>query len=134
MADLGGRPTVMDDLTLHKLEEAFLNDATDEQACFVANICPATLYNYQKEHPEFLERKQLLKGDLKYKAKLKIKEAILNEDKPLTSQWYLERKDKDFKPKQDLTSNDEALNPVLVKIIDDKGNNNRDTGGISETV
>jgi len=76
----GGRPTVFDDITLKKLEDAFSNDATDVQACFLANISPASLYNYQKEHPEFLERKNALKAMTAYQAKLNIKNKIIGGD------------------------------------------------------
>jgi hypothetical protein len=117
-----GRKTIMDDLTVKKLEDAFANGASDVQACFLANISKQTLYNYQEKHPEFVDRKEALKDMIKYRAKLKIKEAIENEERPDTAKWYLERKDKDFKPKSDLTSNDEALQPVLVKFLTDDDN------------
>jgi hypothetical protein len=29
------------------------------------------------------------------------------------SKWYLERKDKEFKPKSDMTSNDEKIIPII---------------------
>jgi hypothetical protein len=128
-----GRPTVFDETTLQKLEGAFANDATDEQACFIANISPSSLYNYQKEHPDFLERKKALKDMIKYQAKLRVKEAIEKEDRPDTSKWYLERKDNEFKNKTDITSNDESLQPILVKFID-KNENNHDTNGIQKVV
>lgn len=119
MADTG-RPTVMDKLTLQKLEEAYSNDATDVQACFLANIAPATLYNYQKEHPEFIERKHALKDMTAYQAKIVVRESIVNNDKE-TSKWYLEKKEKSFKPKQDITSDDKPL-PLLYGISSDISN------------
>jgi len=122
MADVG-RPTVMDELTIKKLEDAYSNDATDEQACFLANISKQTLYNYQKEHPEFIDRKQALKNQIKYIAKRKILEAIEKEDKPDTAKWYLEKKDKSFKPKQDITSDDEAITPILVQFLNGQKDN-----------
>jgi hypothetical protein len=47
---------------LQKLEDAFLVGATDQEACICADISPSALYEYQKKHPEFLERKQALKN------------------------------------------------------------------------
>lgn len=89
-----GRPTVMTDETLSKLEEAFLNGASDKEACFIANISTQSLYDYQKLNPEYAERKEGLKDMPKYQAKKNIVEAI--KDKNLTtSQWYAERKIKD---------------------------------------
>ena len=48
-----GRPTIMTPQVLQKLELAFSYGCTDDEACFFADIAPATLYNYQKEYPEF---------------------------------------------------------------------------------
>lgn len=132
MADVG-RPTVMTEATLQKLEDAYTNDATDEQACFLANIGTSTLYKYQEEHPEFVERKHALKNNIKYRAKMNIKKAIEENDKDITK-WYLERKDKEFKPKSDITSDDEAIQPVLVKFLDEKSEDNRNTDRVQETV
>ena len=77
-----GRPTVMTDETLNKLENAFIIGASDKMACFLANISEGTLYKYQNENPEFIKRKEFLKNQLKYQARAKIQEAIFNEDKP----------------------------------------------------
>lgn len=57
-----GRPTVMTQETLQKLEEAFAFGCTDEEACFYADICKQSLYNFQKENTEFLDRKEVLKS------------------------------------------------------------------------
>lgn len=89
----GGRPTVFDEITIQKLEEAYSNDATDEQACFLANIAQSSLYNFQKEHPEFLERKKALKNMTTYQAKINIKNKVIDGD-PSISQWLVERKEK----------------------------------------
>lgn len=102
MADVG-RPTVMTQETIARLEDAFLNGASDKEACFHANISPQTLYSYQERNPEFTERKEQLKESLKLRAKLNIAKAITEGDKTL-SQWYLERKAKDeFSPRSEVT-------------------------------
>jgi hypothetical protein len=56
-----GRPTVFTEIALQKLEQAFAIGCTDEEACLYADIATSSLYNYQKEHPDFLERKDILK-------------------------------------------------------------------------
>lgn len=121
MPEKVGRPTIVDEMALQKLEEAFANGATDEQACFIANISTSTFYNYQDKYPEFVERKEALKNMIKYQAKIKVKEAILNEDKPDTAKWYLEKKDKDFNPTQKIDANvttklSDPNDPELIKI------------------
>jgi hypothetical protein len=46
---------------LQKLEDAFMHSYSDREACLYAGIAPSTLYNYQKENPAFMERKEALK-------------------------------------------------------------------------
>lgn len=101
-----GRPTIITPETIATLEEAFSNGASDKEAIFLANISSATFYNYCKEHPDFLERKEALKDMVKYQARKNIKEAIVGGDK-LTSQWYLERKVKEeFAQRSEVTGKD----------------------------
>lgn len=105
----GGRPKIIDETTLKVLEDAFSNGASDIEACFLADISNQTLYNYQKENPEYLERKRALKDMIKYQAKVKVKNSIDKELGCDTAKWYLERRDKEFKPKSDLTTDNQPL-------------------------
>jgi hypothetical protein len=101
-----GRPTVMTSENIAKLEEAFLNGATDKEAMFIADISSSTFYDYCKENPEFAERKEALKDMVKYRARQNIVSAINDGDKTL-SQWYLERKAKDeFSQRTEQTGKD----------------------------
>jgi len=90
----GGRPTKMDDLTVKKLEEAFINGATDVQACFYAGISKQTLYTYQDKNPEFIDRKEALKANLGLIAKNVLAKSIRDDDNANDAKWYLERKEK----------------------------------------
>lgn len=106
-----GRPTVMTESVLKKLEFGFMRGLTDEQCCCFADISPATLYNYCKENPSFLERKEQLKKNPSVQAKLNIVEGIANGDAEL-SKWYLERKEKtEFSTKQDIGVSGSVNNP-----------------------
>lgn len=104
MKEKRGRPRAIDKFVIAKLEKGFLMGFSDREACLFANINPATLYRFCEENPDFSERKELLKEQIKLRAKQNIAEAIENRDKPL-SQWYLERRDKEFKPKSDMDLN-----------------------------
>ena len=111
-----GRPPVVDEITLQKLEEAFSNGATDLEACFIAKISKSTLYNYQEEHPDFLERKQALKDLIKYQARKNIKEKVFDGDVE-TSKWYAERKMKDeFSQKIENEHSMKGLSKILDEI------------------
>ena len=48
MAEVG-RPTVMTDETIHKLEEVFALDGTVEEACMFADIGKSTYYDFIKD-------------------------------------------------------------------------------------
>ena len=108
-----GRPTLMTPDTLKKLEEVFSIGGTDKEACLIANISHQTLYNYQKEHPEFVERKEALKDMPKYRARLNIVRDIENGDVD-TSKWYAERKSKEeFSTRNDLNIEGSLTSKVI---------------------
>lgn len=99
------RPTVIDDSILSKLEYAFTNSFNDEEACLYADISPATMYRYIEEHPEFWERKEILKKHPNIKAKLNWIKKLEWEDYIASKEW-LERKSKaEFSTKQELDQN-----------------------------
>lgn len=89
-----GRPTVMTEAVLQKLEYAFSLGCTDKKACLYAGIAESTLYNYQQENPEFVERKAQLKEQQIFKARMAIDNA-LNIGDVAVARWLLERKCKD---------------------------------------
>ena len=88
-----GRPTVMTEALVNKLEEAFAYGCSDSEACFYAGISKQTLYDYQKKRPEFIDRKEALKERPILQARQKVVQEIKNDVK--NAQWYLERKRKD---------------------------------------
>jgi hypothetical protein len=83
----------MTDIALQKLEEVFALGGSDKEACFYADISPSTLYNYQQENPDFLERKGLLKESPVLKARRIIIEGM--EKDPRLALKYLERINKE---------------------------------------
>ena len=110
-----GRPTVMGSETLGKLEYAFLKGLSDRQACLYAGINPDSLYEYCKNHPDYSDRKELLKEQPKIRAKLIISDK-LDEGDPEIAKWYLERRAKDeFSLRQEVSAEVKSA----VRIIDD---------------
>jgi hypothetical protein len=92
MKNKGGRPTVMTELTVKKLEEAFAFGCTDKEACFFADISYQTLYDYQAKHPEFIERKEALKDSPILKARQTVSEKL--SESYQNAMDYLKRKRK----------------------------------------
>lgn len=91
-----GRPTVMTPDVLTKLREAFMFGCTDAEAAAFAKIGVATLYNYQNDHPEFLEQKNEWKKNPFLKARATIYNNLSDKD---IAKWFLERKlRKEFAP------------------------------------
>jgi hypothetical protein len=85
-----GRPTVIDEATIAKLESAFGYGATDQEACAFAGIDTATLYRYQEKNPKFCERKELLKQMPNLQARKTVVEDL--KENPETGKWWLERR------------------------------------------
>ena len=85
-----GRPTVMTDLVLKKLEEAFAWGCSDKEACIYADISEKTLYNYQDKNEDFLQRKELLKERPVLLARKTVVENL--EKNPNLALKFLERK------------------------------------------
>ena len=107
-----GRPPIVDESVLQKLEQAFALDCTDEEACAYADIAESTLYNYQVAHPDFLERKRRLKQRPVLKARATVVRAL---DNAPHAQWYLQRKRKtEFSERQEVTGVDGA--PVQIQL------------------
>ena len=114
--DKGGRPTVMTDEVIQKLESAFLVGATDLEACVHASIGKSTLYDYCQENPEFSERKETLKNQPTLKAKLIIDEALTTGDLN-TAHRVIDRKE-GSKVKQEITgANGGALEVTTFNFI-----------------
>ncbi len=108
-----GRPTVMTEEVLRKLDEAFSNGASDREACFLAGISKTALYEYQEVNLDYADRKADLKDMIKYQAKRVIKDKIYARDID-TAKWYVERKVKEefsLKTENELsTKDDKPLN------------------------
>jgi len=88
------------DVVLAKLEAAFGVGATDKEACIQADISESSLYRYEEKHPEFRERKHLLKTKIDLSARATVAAVITERDEKNvpsnraleTSKWHLERK------------------------------------------
>lgn len=100
-----GRPTVMTNETLRKLEDAFSIGASDREATFYAGIAMSTFYDYQTEHPEFVERKEALKEKPVMLARQTVVNGIAKD--PKLAMDYLKAKKRDeFASRQEVTGKD----------------------------
>lgn len=111
-----GRPTVMTDEILLKLEAAFCMGCTDKEACQFAGIGLATLYNYQKDHPEFLEEKDLWKENPILKARMTVYTSMgFNAELAMK---FLERKKRDeFATRQEHTGGGDDAPPIKLEYV-----------------
>ena len=113
-----GRPTSVTPETLAKLEQAFSLGCSDLEACIHADIAKSTLYDYQGRHPEFVERKEMLKRKLVLKARTVVANALEKEDEN-TAKWYLERKARDeFSTKQEMVIGNLDTSPFKIEVVD----------------
>lgn len=124
MAEVG-RPTIMTPEIISKLEEVFAIGGSDNEACFYAGIGKSTLYNYQQEHPEFVERKEALKERPILKARQTVVKSLDDADMALK---YLERKKKDeFSIRTEFTGQNGG--PINISQVLDKLDNGQETSG-----
>ena len=99
-----GRPTVMTEEVIKKLEYAFSQGCTDGEACLLANISRASLGKYCAENAEFADRKAILKENPMLKARMTIIKSL---DEVEHAKWFAERKMKgEFAPRQERTGSD----------------------------
>lgn len=124
-----GRPSVMTDQVLAKLEHAYAIGCTDTEACSYANISKSALYRFLNDHPDVKERYIALKETPVLKARETVVRSIENGD-DVSARWLLERKRRDeFGNKADVNINadgrltikdrSEALSGFLRRFIDE---------------
>lgn len=110
-----------DEKKLGKLEMAFRIDASDEEACSIAEITVDQLYYYQREiNPEFKEKKKVWKHLPTYKARQTVVEALEDKKNPEFALKYLERKRKlEFSTRSELTGADgkDIIQPLVISDI-----------------
>lgn len=82
-----GRPTSMTAETLQKLETALKMGCSDTIACQHAGIARSTLYDYQREHPEFSAKMAFWKANPILKAQNNVMK-ILNGARSLLEKKY----------------------------------------------
>jgi hypothetical protein len=120
MANKVGRPTVMTNEVVSKLEYGFMKGLTDEQCCLYVGISKQALYDYCHSHPEFTDRKELLKQQPTVQAKLNVSEEIENGNADI-SKWYLERRAKDeFSTKQEISADIDSEVTISIELSDDE--------------
>lgn len=112
-----GRPTVMTERVLQKLEQAWALGCTDREACFYADISVFTLQAYQDRYPEYIQRKEILKSRPVLAARKTVVKAV--ETDPDIALKFLERKlKKEFSTRQETTGADgESLNSDITESL-----------------
>ncbi len=118
-----GRDTVMTPELLEKLERAFSNSFTDEEACLYVGIDTQTLYNYCKKNPDFSSKKEALKKKPNLKAKMVLLKGLNSNDINIslpTAKYWADRKMKDeFSLRTENTGRDGKDLPSSVVVIKD---------------
>lgn len=121
MPNLGGRPTKKTDDLVNKLIGAFHDDATIEQACYIAGITKPTYYDWLKQDESFSYEMEKAQEYPKWLAKNTILKAIKDGDAK-TAMDFIKRREKErYSERNEYTGADgKELTPLLVKFINDK--------------
>lgn len=88
-----GRPTVMTESVVGKLEQAFAIDCTVEEACSYANISRDAFYDYLKKEPPFSDRIEELRQHPVLKARQTVSDKL--GESYQNAMDYLKRKKRD---------------------------------------
>lgn len=108
-----GRPSKMTKLTVKKLEEAFSLGCSDVEACFYADISKQTLYTYQEQNQEFIDRKEALKKNPVLLARQSVIKGMATD--PLLALKYLERKERrEFSLRSETETNGDSTPIVII--------------------
>lgn len=114
----GGRPTIMTDAVVSKLEYGFMKGLNVTECCHYADISRNCFYEYLEKNPEFKDRIEELKSNPSTRAKLNVVEAIENGDTDL-SKWWLERRSREeFSTKQELSTDVKGDVKIVVELVD----------------
>lgn len=119
-----GRPTVMTDAVVHKLEEAFAMGCTDAEACIYAGISRRTLGYYCEDNPDFLHRKEDLKTTPVLKARKVVLDAVEKSDVN-TARWLIEKQDGKARQAVEVGGHDGG--PLKIEVISFAGLNGTDS-------
>lgn len=110
------KPRVVTEECLQKLKEAFLVGASDVEAALVADIAVSSLYNYQKEHPEFVAKKEAWKKTPTYHARVTLSRAVQRDPK-IALEYVRNKESHEFTTASKTTvSADETLADALYRI------------------
>ena len=112
---MAGRPSVMTDDVIRKLEDAFIAGCTDLEACCYADISKTALYEYCQKNEEFAERKETLKNQPIMQARFIIKGSLDGGDLG-TANRVIDRKEGQ-KIKQDITSGGKQINSWVINPV-----------------
>ena len=86
-----GRPTVIDDATVQKLEAAFRDGFSVTTACHLSGISRSTFYDHCDTDQEFSDKMDIAKEWVTEQAKKVVVQSINKGDLP-TAKWWLERR------------------------------------------
>ena len=93
-------------------------DCSVEEACFMAKITRQTYYNWINSFPEMKERFDACRQNPFLIARKTIYDNLSENE---TAKWFLERKNKEFKNKSDITSDDKPI-PLGYALLNDDSN------------
>lgn len=107
-----GRPTVMTDEVIRKIEEVAALDGSVAEMAYYAGVHVDTVYDHLKKDKEFSDRINALRERPILKARQTVIKSL---DTPEGARWYLQRKKKlEFSERTEITGADGAALSIEV--------------------
>lgn len=114
MKNKGGRPTVLTEDTVQKLEKSLQEGFSITKACKLSGISVSSYYDHLEKSPQFSEKMNLAQEWAKEKAAYNVVEAIRDGDVQ-TSRWFLDREER----KEERRKNPGQTSNVLIQILNE---------------
>lgn len=114
-----GRPPVVNEEVVRKLEQALQNGFTVGKACELSSISTSTYYKYCEEDSAFSDKMTRAQEFACEVARQNVVNAIVQDKDVQTSRWYLERKARaEFSTRSELAgANGEPYN-IAIEVLD----------------
>ncbi len=113
-----GRPTVFDEATVQKLEDAFREGFSVATACSLSGISRSAYYDHYNANEDFKDKMKVAREWVTQRAKQVVVKAINNNDLS-AAKWWLERRGSDEFGKHPISEKQEEED-IRTKAIEDR--------------
>ena len=119
---MAGAPTKYNTEMNEQVTKLCLLGATEEELAKFFNVCPATITNWKREHPEFLASIKEGRSEADAKVAKSLYQTALSGNTTAQIFWLKNRRSKEWRDKQqiDHTTDGDAITGLSINFVDPK--------------